>query len=182
MRDAVKFIFSLVTASLAMLVFRALVFTIYTVPQSSKDMVLQKGDRVMVNRWSYGLRAGDNVHFPYSRWMHSQIKKGDIVAFNNPSDKSRRVSARNVLLGRITACPEDTVSFSNQIYVLPHRCSREIPLYIIRSEQGEHLVPENHIIGEAFVIIYGKTPGTPIYNGYIKERWFRLIKKDATAL
>ena len=57
MRSTLKFLLALVVAFAAMLTFRALVFTIYTVPDASVEPTFKAGDRVMVNRWSYGLRT-----------------------------------------------------------------------------------------------------------------------------
>ena len=60
-----------------MLLFRSVAFTIYTVPQTGIKPWLVSGDRVLVNRWSYGLRTGGERFFPYSRWFsswHSTIR------------------------------------------------------------------------------------------------------------
>ena len=71
MRSALKFVMALIVTILLMLAFRALVFTVYTVSGSGLEPCFVSGDRVLVNRWSYGLRTGGGPYFRYTRWMPS---------------------------------------------------------------------------------------------------------------
>ena len=85
MRKTAKFIIALALALLLMLGFRAIVFTICTVEGDALSPLFCKGDRVLVNRWSYGLRVGsDDGLIGYTRIGRSSVSRGDIVAFENP--------------------------------------------------------------------------------------------------
>ena len=52
MRKTAKFLIALALAFLLMLGFRAIVFTICAVDGDALSPLLQKGDRVLVTRWS----------------------------------------------------------------------------------------------------------------------------------
>ena len=58
MRSTLKFLIVLAVSLLVMLVFRALAFTVYAVGGKALEPDFKAGDRVLVNRWSYGLRTG----------------------------------------------------------------------------------------------------------------------------
>jgi len=81
MRIILKFLLSLAVAFLVMVAFRAVGMTIYTIDGRGLDPVFRAGDRVLVNRWSYGLRVGggDNSLFNYGRLWRQPIEKGDKV-------------------------------------------------------------------------------------------------------
>ena len=83
MRSLLKFLGALFIALLAMLAFRAIAFTIYTVPGEGLEPAFLRGDRVMVNRWSYGLRTGGEGLFAYGRILRQPVKRGDLVAVND---------------------------------------------------------------------------------------------------
>ena len=71
-------------ALVVMLAFRSLVMTVCTVDGKGLEPVFQAGDRVVVNRWSYGLRTGEKGGlFDYGRICRQDIKKGDFIAFED---------------------------------------------------------------------------------------------------
>lgn len=155
MRNAFKFLMALLVTCLLMLVFRALAFTIYTVPDKSLEPQLLRGDRVMVNRWSYGLRTGGSSFFRYSRVMRRPVRKGDFIAFDSPDSLNSCV-----VLGRVCAVPGDTITAYGKAFVIPADC--QLCEYAVRSHYLVHsaagrsqlLVPERNIIGRAFVVVY----------------------------
>ena len=109
MRSALKFVMALIVTILLMLAFRALVFTVYTVSGSGLEPCFVSGDRVLVNRWSYGLRTGGGPYFRYTRWMPSPVERGDLVAFNCPADSSVPFTSLPVSACYCTGVPGDTV-------------------------------------------------------------------------
>lgn len=109
MRSALKFVMALIVTTLLMLAFRALVFTVYTVSGTGLEPCFVSGDRVLVNRWSYGLRTGGGKMFRYTRWAEAPVSRGDLVAFNCPADTSRPVAHRDVRACYCTGVPGDTV-------------------------------------------------------------------------
>lgn len=119
MNNALKFVIALVVTILLMLTFRALVFTVYTVSGTALEPCFVNGDRVLVNRWSYGLRTGGGGLFRYTRWFGSQVERGDLAVFNNPADTARSVSHRKTLAYYCTGVPGDTVKIGNAHIMVP---------------------------------------------------------------
>ena len=118
MRGFVKFIAALSITMLLMLMFRALFFTVFTVPNSSLEPQFLRGDRILVNKCSYGLRTGEDTNFGYSRWLQQDINKGDITAFNYPIDTLRNISSNPVYVGVCSAVPGDTVRVNSSFSVV----------------------------------------------------------------
>lgn len=119
MRSALKFVMALIVTILLMLAFRALVFTVYTVSGSGLEPCFINGDRVLVNRWSYGLRTGGGPYFRYTRWMSSPVERGDLVAFNCPSDSSVPFTSLPVSACYCTGVPGDTVTADGVRLIVP---------------------------------------------------------------
>ena len=160
MRSILKFLVALVVAFLVMLMFRALVFTIYTVPGSQLEPTFKAGDRVMVNRWSYGLRTGDGRLFSYARLCWQPVRKGHWVVVDD--------SLGQTLVGRCTALPGDTVRWQERKIILPSKtsCARH-DYYLI---DGVGLVCEEQIIGRIALVVYNHTPGSPFWSDYPVSR------------
>lgn len=164
MRSTLKFLCAFAVAFVAMLTFRALIFTIYTVPGSTLEPDFKAGDRVMVNRWSYGLRTGGDGLFSYGRLCSQPVSKGDIVAVND--------SAGNVLIGRCTALPGDTIQLQQRTVVVPGKksCARHDYYHI----GAVGLVREEQIIGRVALVVFNHAPGLPFWHGYDSSRLFLL--------
>ena len=156
MKSCLKFLLALAIALVIMLTFRALVFTIYTVPDSTMEPTFKAGDRVMVNRWSYGLRTGDDGLFSYGRLCRQPIDKGDWLAVDD--------SLGRVVIGRCTAVPGDTIRLQERTFIVPGRtttCAHHD--YYLVDPIG--LVREQQIIGRVFIVVYNHTPGRVIWHG-----------------
>ena len=101
-KGTVKFIGAIAVALVVMLAFRSLVMTVCTVDGKGLEPVFQAGDRVGVNRWSYGLRTGAKGSlFDYGRICRQEVKKGDFIAFED--------SLGEVLICRCAGVPGDTI-------------------------------------------------------------------------
>lgn len=122
MRSFVQFTIAIIAAAALMLLFRSVAFTIYTVPQSGIKPWLVDGDRVLVNRWSYGLRTGGDRFFEYNRWFRKPVGKGELVAFNYPLDTLHAVGERPVHAAFCMAGPGDTVMIDRHPIVPPKKC------------------------------------------------------------
>lgn len=154
-----------------MLAFRFLAFTIYTVNGRELEPVFKQGDRIMVNRWSYGLRTGGGHSlFPFSRLMRSNIRRGDIVAFDNPSD-----SAGGVFVCRCKALPGDTVATQSGPFIIPGKvsCAKEDYYWFeslsINNTIDSRMfgpVPDSRIIGRVVTVLYNHDDSYPFYCGY----------------
>lgn len=172
MNSIFKFLSALFTAILIMLAFRALVFTIYTVPDASLEPRLRTGDRVVVNRWSYGLRTGGNGYFHYSRLFASPVQRGDLIAFNIPQDSTGNIASLPVAIGQVKAIPGDTITIDSLQYVIPQgcricQCSQHDQLLVGNGNDAlQVLVPETHVIGKVILVAFNQ-------RGIIfdKKRW-----------
>lgn len=97
----------LLTAVLIVLLFKAFVFTSCTIPSTGMENSLYQGERVLINKWSYGLR----IPFTASHLFADKVDRGDIVLFNNPIPASAEtpVFARELFISRCVGVPGDTL-------------------------------------------------------------------------
>ena len=158
-----------------MLTFRALVMTVCTIEGDGLSPQFMEGDRVVINRWSYGLRTGKKGGlFDYGRICQQKVEKGDFIAFED-------------LYGRIYIClcealPGDTVYLGNDKVpcVVPgvETCDDQ-NYYWVKSIGKDNpidsrilgFIPEERIIGRACLILFSHDPETPFWRGYRSERF-----------
>lgn len=179
MKATLKTISAFAVAALCMLAFRSLGFTVYTVGGYGLAPELTKGDRVLVNRWSYGLRTGAGGGlFGYGRLCRSMPARGDLVAFDSPSD-----SIPGVLVCRCAALPGDTVRTADGLTVVPGKviCADEDCYWMEAVGEGNAIdsrrlgpVPERYIIGRVCMVVYSHDDALPVYEGYSADRLFLL--------
>ncbi|MCD7901178.1 MAG: signal peptidase I [Bacteroides sp.] len=96
-------------AIIVVLLLRGFLFTTYSIPSSGMENTLFQGDRILVNKWSYGLRTPLMALFSYHRWFPETVKPGDIAVFNNPASNKPVIAERNVFIGRCIGVPGDTL-------------------------------------------------------------------------
>ena len=174
MRKTAKFLIALTLALTLMLVFRALAFTIYTIEGDALAPLLQKGDRVLVNRWSYGLRVGsDGALIGYTRIGRRAVGRGDIVAFENPQNTSQ------VLICRCEALPGDTVESQGQRMVVPglvncagrdHYWMEAIGTDNAIDSHTLGFISEELIIGRVTTVVYSHNPDASLFSGWHSNR------------
>ena len=168
MKGTVKFIGAIVVALVVMLAFRSLVMTVCTVDGNGLEPVFLAGDRVVVNRWSYGLRTGKKGGlFDYGRICRQEVKKGDFIAFEDASGK--------VLICRCAALPGDTVL--NKIVPGVVNCADQDYYWVESLGRNNAIdsrqlgfIPEERIIGRAWPILYNHDPSAVFWKGYSKDR------------
>jgi len=145
-----------VLAILVVLLVRTFAVTSCSIPFTGMENTLYQGERVLVNKWSYGLR----LPFSTLRLGAEQPRKGDVVLFNNPlSRKDVPVYARELFISRCVGVPGDTLMMndelldtgkqvqspdSKQLYVYPH--SAEDTLMQVMKELG---IADNPLVGYA---------------------------------
>lgn len=110
-----------------MLVVRAYVATLYTVPDGSLAPYLNRGDRVLVNRL-----------------QRQSIAKGDLVVFSDS----------NSYIGRVLAVPGDTIDWAGERFLIPRQCHPnchcgECHIFLVDMGQGKALVSRGDIQGKA---------------------------------
>lgn len=165
MRSTLKFLLALAVSLLVMLVFRALAFSIYSVNGTGLEPAFKTGDRVVVNRWSYGLRTGGGGLFSYGRLCWQSPEKGDYVAFED--------SVGRVLVARCTALPGDTVTMPDKSRaVMPGKANCDAHDFYYMEQVG--MVTEEYIIGRVVMVLYNHKAGSLFWNGYDAGRTFLL--------
>lgn len=71
---------------------------------------LYRGERILVNKWSYGLRLPFMAWLGYHRWGDKPVRKDDIIVFNNPANLKEPVAdRREVFINRCIGTPGDTL-------------------------------------------------------------------------
>jgi len=158
MANWLKYVIAFASAFALMLAIRTLAFSIHTINGSALSPVFQDGDRLLINRCSYGLRIEGNGILPYSRLMRSPVKRGDIVAFTVPCD-----SIAGLYIARCKAVPGDTISTQEGPLLVPGlKTCAKVDYYWLESinpsnpADSRHIgfIPESHIIGEVVSILY----------------------------
>ena len=170
MRRTVRFLLALAVALVLMLCFRALAFTVCTVEGQGFAPQLHCGDRVLVNRWSYGLRVGgEGGLFSYGRIGRQALEKGDIVAFENPKNTDE------VLLCRCKGLPGDTIEHGGQLLVVPglktcadadHYWMEAIGASPTLDSRNLGFISEEFIIGRATMVLYNHDPRQSFFYGW----------------
>lgn len=180
MRSVLRFAAVLCMAIAVMLLFRAVAFTIYTVPQPGISPWLKGGDRVVVNRWSYGLRTGGTPLFSYARWIGRPVGKGQLLAFNHPLDTARAINRRPVGAAFCAAQPGDTVMLKGMPVVVPRKWRAvkvepwNAPLLAATYRIHEHRQAHADTLGNLYV------EGKPVRLAYFSKNyyWVRSLGHD----
>ena len=108
---------AVVIAIALVLVIKVFAFTSCTIPSTGMENTLYRGERVIVNLWSYGFRVPFMSVFGYQRWNERPVKRGDIVLFNNPApaDKQKGHNGKEVFINRCIGLPGDTLMLNNEL-------------------------------------------------------------------
>lgn len=176
MKKTVRFLLVLLAALLLMLVFRSVGVTLFTVEGDGLSPVFTAGDRVLVNRWSYGLRVGGSESlFNYGRIGRQPIAKGDIVAFENPLDSTRN----EIFIGRCAALPGDSLLVDGTMTEVPslNGCATA-DYYWLEAINPDNpvdsrslgFIAEEFIIGRAVMVVYSRNPSAPLWDGWRSDR------------
>lgn len=105
---------------LAVVLLRGCVATTYLIPSSGMENSLYCGERILVNKWSYGLRLPFMKLWGYHRWADSPVRKDDILVFNNPANLSEpTIDWREVFISRCIGTPGDTLLIDSLFSVVP---------------------------------------------------------------
>lgn len=126
------------------LLIRSCAFTSCTIPFSGMENTLFQGDRVIVNRWSYGLRLPFPSLIGYHRWNASTPRQGDIVVFNNPAPQAEDtpIEQRELYISRCIGAPGDTLMLNEQLVNIGEEriiCPDDKTLYAYPGEREEEL-------------------------------------------
>lgn len=115
-----KWAIALSGAIVIVLLLRGFAFTSCLIPSSGMENSLFRGERILVNKWSYGLRLPFMSLFSYHRWGEKKVRKEDIVVFNNPANTSEpMIDQREVFISRCVGTPGDTLLVDSLFTVIP---------------------------------------------------------------
>ena len=143
MKRNLKWIIALTGAIIIVLLLRGFAFTSCLIPSAGMENSLFRGERILVNKWSYGLRLPVMSLLSYHRWGERKIRKEDIVVFNNPAAVTEPViDKREVFISRCLGVPGDTLLVDSIFSIVSSR-SASAPdrkrLYVYPREK-EHLL------------------------------------------
>ena len=168
MKKTLRFLLAFLIAFAIMMVVRVIGVTLYTISGTGSEPVFQAGDRVMVNRWSYGLRVGGkDCFFGYGRIARQSVEKGDLVAFENPQNNDQ------ILICRCKGLPGDTSVHEGNTFVVPSlRDCADADYYWLETLDSHQLgfIAEEYLIGRAFMVVYSRDPLEPLWKGWRSNR------------
>ena len=146
-------------AIVAVLLVRALLVTSCFIPSSGMENSLYKGEGVLVNKWSYGLRLPFPSWIGYHRVASQRADKGDVVVFNNPlpTHQNERLEARDLFISRCIGTPGDTLLLNNELMVVDGEVfspdSKELYIYpssaedLLQSTLKSLRITDNVLVG-----------------------------------
>ncbi len=105
-----KWIFAFAGAIAVVLLLRGFAFTSCLIPSTGMENSLFQGERILVNKWSYGLRVSLMSLFSYHRWCERSVRQQDVVVFNNPAAIGQpTIDRREIYISRCIGTPGDTL-------------------------------------------------------------------------
>ncbi|MBD3588879.1 signal peptidase I [Bacteroides sp. GM023] len=105
-----KWILAFAGAVVVVLLLRGFAFTSCLIPSAGMENSIFQGERILVNKWSYGLRVPFMTLFSYHRWGERPVQQQDIVVFNNPAGiRQPVIDRREVYISRCIGVPGDTL-------------------------------------------------------------------------
>ena len=105
-----KWIFAFAGAIAVVLLLRGFAFTSCLIPSTGMENSLFQGERILVNKWSYGLRVPLMSLFSYHRWCERSVRQQDVVVFNNPAAiEQPTIDRREIYISRCIGTPGDTL-------------------------------------------------------------------------
>lgn len=134
---------SIVVALVLALLIRTFVIQAFKIPSGSMRMTLLEGDRILVSKYIYGPRV------PFTNYRISGLgspKRGDIVVFEYPEDRSRDFIKRLIAVGGDTVEIKDGhIYIDGKIYEDPLIKNRYYYNQGAYGQPGRKIkVPENH--------------------------------------
>ena len=160
MTDWLKFALALALAFLLMCAFRTLALSVCAVSGTGLAPLYNDGDRLLLNRWSYGLRIEGGALLPPCRLLRRPVMRGDVVAFALPGD-----TVAGIMIARCTAVPGDTLHTKEGPLLVPgvQSCA-DADYYWLESINRKNpadsrrlgFISEQCIIGRVVTVLYNR--------------------------
>lgn len=128
-----SFIWFLFKLLIAVVIFRSLVFSPFSIPSESMLPRLWNGDYLLAAKWPYGY---SNYSLPYSaplipgRVLAGQPERGDVVIFKHPIDKTDYIKRVIGLPGDSVAMIEGQIMLNGELIPREPIADFEIPVSI----------------------------------------------------
>ena len=114
-----KWILVFAGAIVIVLLLRGFAFPSCFIPSTGMENSIFQGERILVNKWSYGLRVPFMSIFSYHRWRERPVREQDIVVFNNPAGiRQPVIDRREIYIGRCIGVPGDTLFIDSLFSVI----------------------------------------------------------------
>lgn len=122
-KDILFWIRALAIAVVGVILLQLFAFNSCYIPSTGMENSLFCGDRIIVNKWAYGLRLPGSSIFGYHRYAEDTPRRNDIIVFNNPlnSSLSLPVEDKAVFISRCMGLPGDTLKINAQYAMVSQR-------------------------------------------------------------
>lgn len=123
---------------LIVLFVRSFIVSPLTISSTQMEDTLYNGNKILISKTAYGIRLPitllgipftfDNlfglssyssaIQLPYHRLFTREVKRNDIVLFNNPLELEKPLDKRSLILSRCVALPNDTIVMRNGFFLV----------------------------------------------------------------
>ena len=116
-----KWILAFAGAVVVVLLLRGFAFTSCLIPSTGMENSIFQGERILVNKWSYGLRVPFMSLFSYHRWCESPVRRQEIVVFNNPAGirQPREIRCWSILFSPLFLRRHDSIRIRKDFIRIP---------------------------------------------------------------
>mgnify|MGYP000043089390 CR=1 FL=1 len=112
---------------LTVILLRSCVATSYLIPSTGMENSLYRGERILVNKWSYGLRLPFINLWGYHRWGDKPVRKDDILVFNNPANSHKQQSTREKYTSAVAWEYREILCVDSLFSVIPSEKKKTLP-------------------------------------------------------
>lgn len=143
MRTVFRIAFAVLALVAVIVVLRTFAVTTYRVTSVGMEDGLHRGESVLVDRWSYGLRLPLEGLSGYHRLRERAVRRGDVLVFDAPAVGT---AVGDVLIGRCVAVPGDVVYLDSlfvNVDAEQHIASDAMPLYLPQASGYVEVQPWN---------------------------------------
>lgn len=142
MKAIARILITLLVALLTVIVVKAIFVAQYSVPANHESIGLLRGDRLLVNRLSYGFRVPMEKFFGYNRWGNGVPGRGSMVAFFDPLSSH---GSEAVMIDRCAALPGDTVwvDIARKCVAAKPSSPSSLPIPVPRAGKYINITPQN---------------------------------------
>jgi len=166
----------------------------FLVSTTKMESTLLKGDFIMVNKLSYGVRLPITIlSFPFTPKIYSEliqlpyfrlpalknIKTNDIIVFNYPMQLDPPIDKKKIMVKRCVALPRDTIKIENKrLYINSIQVKSSEKLQF-----NYRFVTNGKVLNNNFLDKYGIREGgivskIGIYDFYLTKYKLDIVKKD----